>query len=81
MLLHFGGGSVKKSGLYDEVVKSLEENGISFVELGGVRPNPTAELAREGAELCRREDIGLVLAVGGGQRDRLGKGHRDGRRL
>ena len=66
VLLHYGGGSIKKSGLYDTVVKSLKDNGIAFVELGGVVPNPRLALAREGIELCRREGVDLILAVGGG---------------
>ena len=66
MLLHYGGGSVKRSGLYDAVCQSLNAAGISFCELGGVRPNPDIELVREGVELCRSNDVQLVLAVGGG---------------
>ena len=65
-LLHFGGGSIKKSGLYDRIVKSLNEAGIRFVELGGVQPNPRLSLVRKGIELCRENNIELVLAVGGG---------------
>ena len=66
VLLHYGGGSIKKSGLYDRVVKSLNETGVSFVELGGVKPNPRLALAQEGIELCKRENVDLILAVGGG---------------
>ena len=65
-LLHFGGGSVKRNGVYDAVVASLDEAGVPFVPLGGVRPNPRGELVREGIALCRREGIDFVLAVGGG---------------
>jgi len=66
VLLHYGGGSIKKSGLYDSVRTSLKESGIDFVELGGVKPNPRVSLVREGIELCKKENVDLVLAVGGG---------------
>lgn len=66
VLLHYGGGSIKKSGLYYEVADSLRESGIAFVELGGVVPNPRLSLVHEGIELCRREQVDLILAVGGG---------------
>lgn len=66
VLLHYGGGSIKRSGLYDDVVKSLNENGIAFVELGGVVPNPRLSLVHEGIELCKKEGVDLILAVGGG---------------
>ncbi len=66
VLLHYGGGSIKRSGLYDEVVKSLNDAGLPFVELGGVVPNPRLSLVHEGIELCRKEKVDLILAVGGG---------------
>lgn len=66
VLLHYGGGSIKKSGLYDIVTASLKESGLSYVELGGVKPNPRLSLVREGIALCRRENVDLILAVGGG---------------
>ncbi|MDR3254032.1 MAG: iron-containing alcohol dehydrogenase [Synergistaceae bacterium] len=66
VLLHYGGGSVKKSGVYDAVVASLEASGIEFVELGGVAPNPKLSLVLEGVALSRRENVDAVLAVGGG---------------
>jgi alcohol dehydrogenase YqhD (iron-dependent ADH family) len=66
VLLHFGGGSIKKSGLFDRVAASLKAAGVSYVELGGVKPNPRLSLVREGIELCRKQGLGLVLAVGGG---------------
>ena len=66
VLLHYGGGSIKKSGLYDHVVASLKEAGVEYVELGGVQPNPRLKLAQEGIELCKRENVDLILAVGGG---------------
>lgn len=66
VLLHYGGGSVKRSGLYSAVTKSLTNAGISYCELGGVKPNPGVDLVREGIELARREGVKAVLAVGGG---------------
>lgn len=66
VLLHFGGSSIKKSGLYDEVVASLKESNLEFVELGGVVPNPRLSLVHEGIELCKKEGVDLILAVGGG---------------
>lgn len=66
ILLHYGGGSIKRSGLYDQVVASLNAAGIGFVELGGVVPNPRLSLVREGIALCRDEGVDLILAVGGG---------------
>ena len=65
-LLHFGGGSVKLSGVYDAVVKSLDEAGVGYVALGGVQPNPRSGLVREGIALCRKEGVDFILAVGGG---------------
>lgn len=66
VLLHYGQGSVVRSGLLDRVKKSLDEAGVSYVELGGVKPNPRIELVREAVELCKKEEIGFILAVGGG---------------
>ncbi|MCR4606095.1 MAG: iron-containing alcohol dehydrogenase [Eubacterium sp.] len=66
VLLHYGGGSIKKSGLYDRVIDALKEEGIPFVELGGVKPNPRSGLVYEGIELARKENVDFVLAVGGG---------------
>ncbi len=66
VLLHYGGGSIKRSGLYDQVVASLKEQGIEYVELGGVMPNPRLSLVHEGIELCKKEGVDLILAVGGG---------------
>lgn len=66
VLLHYGGGSIKKSGLYNRVIKSLQEEGIEFIELSGVQPNPRLGMVRKGVELCQREDIHFILAVGGG---------------
>ena len=66
VLIHYGGGSVVRSGLLERVKRSLEAEGISYVELGGVRPNPRSGLVYEGIELCRKEKVDFVLAVGGG---------------
>ena len=66
VLLHCGGGSVKKNGVYDATVSSLSAAGIPFVELGGVKPNPRSGLVYEGIELCRRNNVDFVLAIGGG---------------
>ena len=66
VLVHFGGGSVVRSGLLDRVKQSLERKGLSYVELGGVKPNPRSGLVYEGIDLCRKEGVDFVLAVGGG---------------
>ena len=66
VLLHYGSGSAEKSGLLGIIRTSLNENGIQFVELGGVRPNPRLSLARKGIELCRLQGVDFILAVGGG---------------
>lgn len=66
VLIHYGGGSVTRSGLLDQVTSSLKEEGIEFVVLGGVQPNPTLSLAKEGIKLCLDEGVDFILAVGGG---------------
>jgi alcohol dehydrogenase YqhD (iron-dependent ADH family) len=66
VLLHFGGGSIKTSGLYDRVVASLKRAGVEWIELGGVKPNPRLGLVHEGVKLCREHKLDFVLAVGGG---------------
>ena len=66
VLIHYGGGSVVRSGLLDRVKKSLEAEQIGFVELGGVKPNPRSGLVYEGIELCKKENVDFILAVGGG---------------
>ena len=66
VLVHYGGGSARKSGLLDKVEKMLTEAGIAFVELGGVVPNPLLSKVKEGIELCRKEHVNFILAVGGG---------------
>jgi len=66
VLIHYGGGSVKQNGVFDKVTASLAEYNIPYLELGGVMPNPRSGLVYKGIELCRREGIDFVLAVGGG---------------
>lgn len=66
VLVHYGSGSVVRSGLLDRVKKSLEAEGIAYVELGGVQPNPRDTLIYKGIELCRKENVDFILAVGGG---------------
>ncbi|MDR1018103.1 MAG: iron-containing alcohol dehydrogenase [Lachnospiraceae bacterium] len=66
VLLHYGGGSVIRSGLLDKVKESLDKEGIPFVELSGVRPNPRSGLVYEGINLAQSEGIDFILAVGGG---------------
>jgi len=66
VLIHYGGQSAQKSGLLDRVKSSLTANGMPFVELGGVQPNPRDTLVYKGIDLCRRENVDFILAVGGG---------------
>ena len=66
VLIHYGGGSVVRSGLLDRVKKSLDSEGIGYVELGGVKPNPRSGLVYQGIDLCRKEGVDFILAVGGG---------------
>lgn len=66
VLIHYGGQSAKKSGLLDRVKKALEDENISYVELGGVVANPELSLVRKGIEICLSEGVDFVLAVGGG---------------
>jgi alcohol dehydrogenase YqhD (iron-dependent ADH family) len=66
VLVHYGGGSARRSGLLDKLERLLTDAGISFVELGGVVPNPLLSMVRKGIELCRREQVDFILAVGGG---------------
>jgi len=66
VLLHYGTGSIKSTGLYNKIVDSLKNEKIDFIELGGVRPNPRLGLVYEGIEICRKNKIDFILAVGGG---------------
>lgn len=65
-LVHFGGRSARESDLLDRVLASLDRAGVAHVELGGVVPNPRLSKVREGMELCCREGVDFLLAVGGG---------------
>ncbi|MBR2286970.1 MAG: iron-containing alcohol dehydrogenase [Clostridia bacterium] len=65
-LIHYGGKSAEKSGLLGRVREALTKENIPFTELGGVQPNPRSGLVYQGIELCRREKIDFILAVGGG---------------
>ncbi len=66
VLLSYGGGSIKRSGLYDEIIKIFEENDIFYKELFGIEPNPRVDSAREGVKIVRENDLDFILAVGGG---------------
>lgn len=66
VLVHYGSGSVIRSGLLERVRVSLEEKGISYVMLGGVVPNPRLSLVYQGIEICKKEQVDFILAVGGG---------------
>lgn len=66
VMLAYGGGSIKRSGLYDEVVALLTEAGKEIVEFGGIMSNPTYEKVQEGAKIARENDVDYILAVGGG---------------
>ncbi|MCL6589694.1 MAG: iron-containing alcohol dehydrogenase [Firmicutes bacterium] len=66
ILFHYGGESIKKSGLYEKVTAALHSSGIEFTELSGVKPNPRLSLVHEGIKICREKGINFILAVGGG---------------
>ncbi|NFE93974.1 iron-containing alcohol dehydrogenase [Clostridium botulinum] len=66
VLVVYGGGSIKRIGLYDDMMKILKDNNISYVELSNIAPNPRIESVRDGVKLCRDNDVEVVLAVGGG---------------
>lgn len=66
VLIVYGGGSIKKNGLYDEVMTTLNETDLEVFELSGVEPNPRISTVRRGVELCKKENIDVLLAVGGG---------------
>lgn len=66
ILLCYGGGSIKKIGLYDKVVDQLKNGGIEIFELSGIEPNPRHTTVNKGADICKREKIDVILAVGGG---------------
>ena len=64
--LVYGGGSIKKNGIYDQIVEILKANGKEVVEDGGVMPNPTTDKLAEGVKIARENKVDLILAVGGG---------------
>lgn len=66
VLLVYGGGSIKKSGLYDQVMAQLQANENQVTELSGVEPNPRIETVAKGSALCREQNVDVILAVGGG---------------
>src|SRR3712207_6328405 len=66
VLLVYGGGSIKRSGLYDNVISILKENDLSYMELSGVEPNPRITSVREGVRICKENNIDVILAIGGG---------------
>ncbi len=66
IMLQYGKGSIKKNGLYNEVISSLKENDIEFVEMGGVEPNPKLSFVREAIKVARENGVEMILAVGGG---------------
>lgn len=66
VLLVYGGGSIKKSGIYDTAMKILKDAGLSVFELSGVEPNPRIESVRKGVEICRENNVDMVLCIGGG---------------
>lgn len=66
VLLTYGGGSIKKSGLYDAVLAEIKNAGLEVFELSGIEPNPRIDSVRRGAQICKEEHIDVLLAVGGG---------------
>lgn len=66
VLLTYGGGSIKKSGLYDAIMEELQKVGVEVFELSGIAPNPRIDSVRQGAEICKEKAIDVLLAVGGG---------------
>ena len=74
VLLVYGGGSIKKNGLYDEILKLCNENHLKIFELAGVEPNPRHTTVNRGVALCRKEHVDVILAVGGGSSIDCAKG-------
>ena len=66
VLLTYGGGSIKRTGLYDAVMNELKKAGLTVYELGGIAPNPRVSSVRDGANMCKHYGIDVLLAVGGG---------------
>ena len=78
VMLLYGSGHIKKTGLYDQIVAALKEENIVYIEFGGVQPNPRLEKAREGVALAKENGIDFILAVGGGSVIDSAKGYCDG---
>ena len=74
VLLVYGGGSIKKNGLYDKVTNLMKENNIEWFELSGVEPNPRHSTVNKGASICKKENVDVILAVGGGSTIDCSKG-------
>ena len=74
VLLVYGGGSIKRSGLYDRIMKLLTESGLNVYELPGVEPNPRHTTVNKGAQICRENHVDVILAVGGGSTIDCAKG-------
>ena len=74
VLLVYGGGSIKKNGLYDSIVTIAKNSGIELFELSGVEPNPRHSTVNKGAAICKKEKISVVLAAGGGSTIDCAKG-------
>src|SRR5690606_32316241 len=66
VLLVYGGGSIKSTGLYDQTIKLLKEADITVHELPGIEPNPRLSTVKKGIDICRKEGVDFILAVGGG---------------
>ena len=66
IMMQYGQSSIKKSGLYDEVIQSLTQNGIKVIEMGGVEPNPKLSFVKEAIKVARENNVEMILAVGGG---------------
>lgn len=66
ILLLYGGGSIKKNGIYDEAIRLMKENNMTYYELSGVEPNPQISTVKKGIEICRRNNIDVLLPIGGG---------------
>ena len=65
-LIVYGGGSIKKNGLFDTAITKLKESDVDYVELGGVEPNPKIESVRKGVEICKKGNIDVIIPIGGG---------------
>ncbi|WP_049690132.1 iron-containing alcohol dehydrogenase [Anaerococcus jeddahensis] len=66
VLITYGGGSIKKNGVYDKIIKELKNSGVEIFELSGIEPNPRIDSVREGVKIIKENNIGVILAVGGG---------------